>query len=99
MKAIEVKGYAVSTTAVLITGSEFDFDAENLNTAIRAVITSSANNAMCTWVKGATPTATLGHPVVANGEPLVIESKTSLNSIKLIRQGSSDAQVTITLER
>jgi len=96
MRALQAKHKQVSTTVLNM--DDFGFDEEPRNSAVRAIITSSANNAMCIWTKDDNPTATLGHPVVANGEPLIVRDRWNISHIKLVRQGSSDAEVTITLE-
>lgn len=96
MKAIQAKGYEVSTTAIEM--SDFGFTEEELSTARRATITAVTQNAMMLW-DGTDPAATLGHPVVANALPIVVESAPSITLIKLIRQGGSNSFVTITLER
>jgi len=95
-KAIEMKGTTVSTTVLEM--SDFGFTSQFLYDARRAIVTAVTQNAMITW-DGTDPTATLGHPVVANGDWVIIENGANIQRIKLIRQGGSDANVTITLEK
>jgi hypothetical protein len=80
--------------------SDFGFDEDDLNTAVRARVSAVTQNAMMLWdEKNVDPSATYGHPVVANGEIIVVQSNKAINRIRLIRQGASDSNVTITIER
>ncbi|MHC4542943.1 MAG: hypothetical protein ACYSYL_00250 [Planctomycetota bacterium] len=95
-RALETKSTAISTTVVLISAAAWSWSSETLAQARRAVISAVAQPVMVTW-DGSTPTATHGHPVVAN-DTLIVEGAHNIPRIRLIRQGGSDATATITLE-
>lgn len=95
-RATEMKGATVSTTVLEM--SDFSFTGQFLYEARRAVISAVTQNIMITW-DGTDPTATLGHQVVANGDWVVVENGANIQRLKFIRQGGSDGNVTITLEK
>lgn len=96
-RALESKSTTISTTVVPINAAAWSWSAGKLDEARRAVISAVAQPVMVTW-DGSTPTATHGHPIAANQVPLVIEGAHNVPRVQLVRQGGTDATVTITLE-
>lgn len=92
--AVECKGHSITDSAHAI--ADFGFGAGNLASAKAAVITARTGGVMLTW-DGTTPTATLGHYLGAN-QTLVVFGNANVQNLKLIREASTSADVTITLE-
>ena len=85
----------VGVTAVAITDVSFGWDAGRVEAAQRAVVSASAG--IRYWYGGATPTATQGHPISADGSRMFVGNG-SIKDLQFIRTGGSDAIVSITLE-
>ena len=89
------------TTSVVVTISDFGFDANDLVAARRAVVSTATNNVMATW-SSTDPTSVLGHCItaVAANRPAtsLVISGPSLVDLRFIGLDET-AVVTITLER
>ena len=92
--ASETQTATISTSVVELGDAAFGFDATNLAQAIACVITSNANG--INVLERAVPTATTGHPI-AQGESARIDGSRNIADCQMIRTGSSDATVTVTL--
>ena len=93
-KAVDMKNKTVSTTVVRI--KDFGFDAEQLAKATGAIVSVRSAGVMIAWT-GQDPTTLLGHPLMEN-QILPILGTDNVQNLGLIREGSVDAKVTITLE-
>lgn len=93
---IAMKELTISTT-VLAVADDFGFSTAELEEANRAIICGHTQNTMYTW-DGTDPTATLGSRL-GNGNQHQINGNVNLNNLKFIRQGGSDGDVTIVLEK
>lgn len=94
--AAATKSHAISSSAVPIAADGWGFTAPVLAAAKRAYITARTAGVMVTW-SGTTPTAALGHLVPQNGT-LQLDQNANILALQLIREGSTDAVVSITLE-
>lgn len=86
---------AVSSTAVAITAFT-GYDVTVIKTASRAIITARTGGVMYTY-DGTTPTTTVGHYLGAN-QNVALEGVGNIRALKFIREASTDAAVSITLE-
>ena len=96
VRAYATKTVSVSSTALLITDAGFSWAATDVSTADRALITSFTNGISVAW-SGATPTATLGHAIAANGT-LEVVGQENVKHLQFIRL-TSDATVSVTLSK
>lgn len=85
-----VAGTAVAITA--LTG----YDEALVARAVRATITARTGGVMITY-DGTTPTATKGHYIGAN-QTLVLSRTANVGRLKMIREASTSADVTVTIE-
>jgi len=85
-----VAGTAVAITA--LTG----YVAATVADSVRATITAREGGVMFTY-DGTTPTADIGHYVGPNQSAVVVGTD-NINALKLIREASTSAKVTITVE-
>lgn len=85
---------SVSSSAKAL-NADFSFTADELRYAGGAYVSVVGANIMVT-LDGTTPTATLGIPLPENGT-MEIENAAEAMRAQFIRQGSSDATVTISL--
>lgn len=83
----------VSTTAKAL--ADFGFSAANMAAAEFAAI-SPISDGVNYLHSGDTPTPTFGHPIVEDGT-VTIRGNSNITALQFIRNGSSDAEVTITL--
>lgn len=81
----------VSTTALSL--SDAGYSAAQIAGAYRLEVSASQP---CRYLFGATPTATYGHIIEADQEPVVFDNE-DFDSFSIIREGGSDAQVTYVL--
>lgn len=95
--AYRTKSATISSTAVAISAAGWSWTAGDLAAADRAVITAHGQPAVVTW-DGTTPTATLGMDLAA-GATVVVSGNKNVQAVQLIRQGGSDATVSVTLEK
>lgn len=95
--AYQTKAATISSAAVAISAAGWSWTAGNLALADQAVITAHSQPVCMTW-DGTTPTATVGMYIPAGGTVTVVGND-NVQAVKLIRQGGSDATVSITLER
>lgn len=87
----------ISNAAKAISHADFGWTAGSLAKADYAMISAVSADVMFTY-DGTDPTATLGHPLVAD-QIIRIEGNPHIQALKFIRKGSSDATMTITLEK
>lgn len=95
--AYETKAATIAGTAVAISAVGWSWTTGNLVQADQAVITAHTEPVCMTW-DGTTPTSTLGMYIPANGTVTVV-GNANVQAVQLIRQGSSSATVSITLEK
>lgn len=95
--AYRTKAATISNTAVAISAAGWSWTAGDLAAADSAVITAHSQPVVITY-DGTTPTATLGM-VIATGATVTITGNANVQVVQLIRQGGSDATVSITLQR
>ena len=86
----------VADTVVAITATAVGFNTAQLAAATRAIISCRTAGIMFTY-DGTDPTATLGIHIKIN-EYYSLESK-EINKIKMLREASTSANVTIVLEK
>lgn len=87
---------AISTTVIPL-ASVTGLSADLVKQADRARITV-ATDAIRYRYDGGDPSATVGHYLPANGET-VIEGQENIARLRFIRAGSSDATLSVTLEK
>lgn len=95
--AYQTKTATISSAAVAITAAGWSWMAGNVALADQATITAHTNPVVVTW-DGTTPTATIGLYIAANAS-VTVRGNANVGNIQLIRSGSSDATVSITLEK
>lgn len=59
-----------------------------------AYIQTEDENIRVTW-DGTTPTATLGISVTSTNSPLIINDRSALENLQMVREGATDAEVNI----
>lgn len=96
-KAIICKTGTISSTAKGLVDTEFGFTAAQIDAASRARISVDTQPARYTYDGVTTPTANVGHIAPVN-VTFFIEGNLNLQKLKFIRQGGSDAIVSVTLE-
>lgn len=95
--AIATKQTTISSTAVLLTALPVTpFTAAQVLDAARAVITVRTNQINIRY-DGTAPTVAIGHLYIA-GDVFEIVGNENIQLLQLIRNGATDADVTITLE-
>lgn len=95
--AYRTKAATISNSAVAISAAGWSWTSGDLAKADAAVVSAIGNGVSLTW-DGTTPTATLGMPLPA-GSTVEIEGNGNVQALQLIRSGSGDATVSITLEK
>ena len=95
--AYRTKAATISSAAVAISAAGWSWTAGDVAAADRAVITVHTQPVVMTW-DGTTPTATLGMYLPA-GATVVVSGNKNVQAVQLIRQGGSDATVSVTLEK
>jgi hypothetical protein len=95
--AYQTKVTTIAGTAVAISAAAWSWTSGYLALADHAVITAHTEPVCMTW-DGTTPTATLGMYIPAGGTVTVV-GNANVQAVQLIRQGSSSATVSITLEK
>lgn len=95
--AYRTKTSTISNSAVAISAAGWSWTAGDLAAADFAMITAHAQPVVITW-DGTTPTSTTGLYLGA-GNTVAITGNANVQAVQLIRQGSSDATVSITLEK
>lgn len=95
--AFRTKAATISTAAVAISAAGWSWTAGDLVAADVAHVSAIGQGVSMTW-DGTVPTATLGMPIAA-GSTVAVEGNANVQAIQLIRSGSSDATVSITLEK
>jgi hypothetical protein len=96
-RAYRTKAATISSAAVAISAAGWSWTAGDLAAADAAVVSAIGNGVSLTW-DGTTPTSTLGMPVPA-GSTVTVEGNGNVQALQLIRSGSGDATVSITLEK
>ncbi len=92
---VATKSATISNTAKAIGHADFGWGAQDLAKANAAWI--SASQGVRYTFDGATdPTATLGHPIAADGTNYIPDARL-VRDLRFIRTGGSDAVVTISL--
>jgi len=94
--AIACRSATVSSTAKAVS-SDFSFTAAELAACGYAVVTPRGAGIMLTYGASAAPTSTLGVFVGANTN-LTIEGYNNIINLRMIRESSTDATVSVTLE-
>lgn len=94
LNALERKHANVSSAAVTV--AAFSFTAAHLTASRVATITARTAGVMISF-DGTDPTATVGHLVPAGGT-VRLSGGSNIARLRLIREGSTDSTVTITLE-
>lgn len=95
-KAYVCNKATVSSTAKAVDHADFDFSAEELQKAVKATVSARTAGVMYTF-DGTTPTAVIGHLLAQNGTTTVF-GNANIKNLKFIREASTDADVTVTLE-
>lgn len=95
--AYRTKMATISNSAVGISDAGWSWTAGDVAAADQAIITAHTQPVCMTW-DGTTPTATTGMYIAAGGT-VTVQGAVNVQNIKLIRQGGSDATVSITLEK
>ena len=95
--AYQTKASAIAGTAVALSAVGWSWTAGYLALADQAVVTAHTEPVCMTW-DGTTPTATVGMYIPAGGTVTVV-GNANVQAVKLIRQGSASATVSITLEK
>ena len=95
--AYRTKAATISNIVVTISAAGWDWSDGDLANADQAFLTAHSHPVVITW-DGTTPTATLGVYLGAGSTANVIGNR-NVQAIKLIRQGESDAIVSVTLEK
>jgi hypothetical protein len=91
------KQVTISSTAVLLTALPVTpFTAAQVLAAARAVITVRTNQINIRY-DGTSPTVAIGHLFVS-GDTFEILGNSNIERLEIIRNGSSDADITVTLE-
>jgi hypothetical protein len=98
LQAFKTGSATVSSTAKAITHTDFAFSTAELSQAASAIIGTRTGGVMMMPAGLATPTATVGYLIPAGGY-VTVEGSLNISGISLIREGSTDATVTITLEK
>lgn len=88
---------SVASDAVTALADLEDLPAEDRKNAAKATISTTGQNLHVTWT-GEDPTATMGHTVIADGVPLVIEGARQVQFIRMIGIGGT-ATATVSVER
>lgn len=96
-KSYATKSMTIANAVISIANTNWGWASTDLARANRAVISARTAGVMITW-SGVDPTTSLGHPIQTN-EWAAIEHQGDIAQIKLIREGSTSAVVTITLEK
>lgn len=96
-RAFQTKTRTISSTAVLISDAGWGWGDSDLSLAQRAYVSARGAGVMILW-SGVTPTANLGHPVLENATVEIVGND-NIQALQLIREATTDANVTITLEK
>jgi hypothetical protein len=97
LKAGRMKGNTVSSVVVLISAAGWSWTSGDLAAAWRATVTARTGGVMFTYDGSTDPSATLGHLLPKDGT-VVIEGNANVQALRFIREASTDASVTVTLE-
>lgn len=96
-RAYQTKTITVSNSAITMAAAGWSWTTGYVALADQAVVTAHTQPVCMTW-DGTTPTATCGM-YLATGATVTIKGAQNVGNIQLIRQGGSDATVSITLEK
>lgn len=97
LNAYRTKAAAISNSAVAISAAGWSWTAGDIAAADQAIVTAHTNPVNLTW-DGTTPTTTLGYTLAA-GASVTVMGNQNVSRLQFIRQGGSDATVSITLEK
>lgn len=95
---VACKAAAVSDSPKGIDHEDFGFSAAELAAATRAVLSVHDASVHYTYAADVDPTPTKGHMLQDLFDPQVIWGNRNVNNLKFIREASTDAVVTVTLE-
>lgn len=93
--SLETKSASVG--AAVVDFEDFGFTDPPTGKPKRAVITSRVGGVMVTWDGATDPTATVGHLCPQDGT-IVVAGWTNIQRLQFLREASTTATVTITLE-
>lgn len=93
-KSVKMKSATISNAAKAIDHADFGWGNADLGTANAAWISST--QAVRYTFDGTDPTATLGHPIGADGTVYIPDARL-VRDLKFIRTGANDAVLTVSL--
>lgn len=88
--------YGTISSSVVAVTALTGYSSSLVGRAVRATITARTGGVMFTY-DGTTPTATKGHILEAN-KNVVVAGSDNISRLKFLREASTDAELTVTIE-
>jgi len=97
-KSVKMKNATIRNTAKAISHADFGWATGDLEKSTGAWISASSAGVRYTFDGETDPTATVGHPIAADGTVYIPDGRL-VRALRFIRTGGSDAIVTVSLLR